>query len=153
MKKISTELLNEEGEEFCLDGAIGHLFRRAYQRTSSVLIAQISEYDITPVQFATLARLDEYGSVSQNRLGRLVDIEPGNFHGVVNRLLKRNLIQKMKDKGDQRKINLSLTGEGISLLQKLIPMSEAATEKTLEPLTSSQRLQLYKLLHLIIKNK
>ena len=150
MKKISTDCPREDEDVFQLDNAIGHLLRRAYQRTSSVLISQIGQYDITPVQFATLARLNEYGSLSQNHLGRLVDIEPGNFHGVINRLLKRDLLVKQKDINDQRKVILSLSKTGKELIKSLKPMSEQATATTLAPLTENQRAQLYKLLDKIL---
>lgn len=136
--------------DYTLDDAIGHLLRRAYQCTSSRLIALIGEYDITPVQFATLARLTEHGATSQNRLGRLVDVEPGNFHGVVNRLVKRGLIEKMDDPVDKRMILLSLTDEGTKLAEKLIPVSQQHNENMLAPLTKNQRTQLYQLLHRII---
>jgi len=137
--------------DFHLDDAIGHLLRRAYQRTSAVLISQISEFDITPVQFATLARLHEYGMLSQNQLGRLVDIEPGNFHGVINRLLNRGLVIKQKDEKDQRKVNLSLSEKGRELVTLLIPMSEKATATTLASLTTDQRNELYALLNQILE--
>ncbi len=150
MKKTSINTKEVEDDTFELDDAIGHLLRRAYQRTSAVLISQISEYDITPVQFATLARLHELGLVSQNRLGRLVDVEPGNFHGVINRLLKRKLIIKKKDSLDQRKVNLSLSASGHELIKLLIPMSKRATETTLAALNKSQQQQLYKLLDRIL---
>ena len=150
MKKISTNQKEVGNDTFQLDDAIGHLLRRAYQRTSAVLISQIGEYDITPVQFATLARLYELGLVSQNKLGRLVDVEPGNFHGVINRLLKRKLVVKQKDSLDQRKINLSLSDSGFELIELLIPMSERATETTLKALNESQQRQLYKLLDRIL---
>ena len=152
MKKTSTNNLNDEVDAFKLDDAIGHLLRRAYQRTSAILTSQIGEYDITPVQFASLARLYEYGSVSQNHLGRLVDIEPGNFHGVVNRLVTRKLVVKRKDTADRRKIKLSLSNAGLELIDLLIPMSKLATSTTLVPLTENQRAQLYKLLRQILED-
>jgi MarR family transcriptional regulator, lower aerobic nicotinate degradation pathway regulator len=150
MKKISTSKEEVADGIFNLDDAIGHQLRRAYQRTSAVLISQIGEYDITPVQFATLARLYELQLVSQNKLGRLVDVEPSNFHGVINRLLKRKLIRKQKDSLDQRKINLSLSNSGLELIELLIPKSQRATETTLAVLNQSQQRQLYKLLGRIL---
>ncbi len=140
-------------DDFRLDDAIGHLLRRAYQRTSAVLTAQIGKYDITPMQFATLARLHECRSMSQNQLGRLVDIEPGNFHGVVNRLVKRELVVRHKDEDDRRKVKLSLSEAGRELIEVLMPMSEQATATTVNNLTEKQRIELYKLLRQVLKEK
>ncbi len=152
MRKMSTDGRREKKGAFKLDDAIGHLLRRASQRSSAVLFSQLSEHDITPVQFATLARLLEYGSVSQNQLGRLVDIEPGNFHGVINRLAKRKLLVKQQDVNDRRKIRLRLSHTGLELVERLIPMSEYATQTTLKSFSRHQRIQLYKLLRQILED-
>src|SRR3977135_1019768 len=74
-----------------LEDQVGFLLRRAYQRASSNLIDRIGPYDLTAPQFATLARLYERGTLSQNLLGRLVAMEPANIRDVVLRLKKRRL--------------------------------------------------------------
>lgn len=125
---------------------MGFLLRRAYQRASANLIEKIGPYDLTPPQFATLARLYERGKVSQNLLGRLVTMEPANIRDVVQRLKKRGLVTTERDAADTRLIVVSLTTTGQALTRGLLPIEMACTSKTLAPLDQKERLVLYDLL-------
>jgi len=129
-----------------LDDQVGFLLRRAYQRASSNLIERIGAYDLTAPQFATLARLYERGTLSQNLLGRLVAMEPANIRDVVLRLKKRRLVMTRRDKEDGRLILVSLTASGLSLVEKLLPIEIECTSRTLAALNASEKRLLYDLL-------
>src|ERR1700732_3492015 len=117
-----------------LEDQVGFLLRRAYQRASSNLLERIGPYDLTAPQFATLARLYERGTLSQNLLGRLVAMEPANIRDVVLGLKKRRLIVTRRDADDGRLILVSLTSAGSSLVEKLLPIEIECTAKTLAAL-------------------
>jgi MarR family transcriptional regulator, lower aerobic nicotinate degradation pathway regulator len=130
-----------------LDDQVGFLLRRAYQRASANLAERIGTHDLTPPQFATLARLYERGKVSQNLLGRLVVMEPANIRDVVQRLKKRRLVATERDPDDGRQVLVRLTPAGQSLIKELIPVEVACTAQTLAPLNQAERKLLYGLLH------
>jgi DNA-binding MarR family transcriptional regulator len=129
-----------------LEDQVGFLLRRAYQRASSNLIDRIGPYDLTAPQFATLARLHERGTLSQNLLGRLVAMEPANIRDVVLRLKKRRLIMTRRDPEDGRLILVSLTSAGSSLLEKLLPIEIECTARTLAAFSASEKKLLYEML-------
>ncbi len=129
-----------------LEDQVGFLLRRAYQRASSNLIERIGPYELTAPQFATLARLYERGTLSQNLLGRLVAMEPANIRDVVLRLKKRRLIMTRPDKEDGRLILVSLTASGLSLVEKLLPIEIECTSRTLAALNANEKRLLYDLL-------
>src|SRR5216684_2602459 len=129
-----------------LEDQVGFLLRRAYQRASSNLVDRIGPHDLTAPQFATLARLYERGTLSQNLLGRLVAMEPANIRDVVLRLKKRRLIMTRRNPGDGRLILVSLTPSGMSLVEELLPIEIECTAKTLAALNASERRLLYELL-------
>ncbi len=129
-----------------LDDQVGFLLRRAYQRASANLVEQIGTYDLTPPQFATLARLHERGKVSQNLLGRLVAMEPANIRDVVLRLKKRRLVTTERDRTDARLILVGLSAAGAALVRDLLPVEMQCTSKTLAPLREGERKLLYDLL-------
>ena len=129
-----------------LEDQVGFLLRRAYQRASSNLVERIGQYDLTAPQFATLARLHERGTLSQNLLGRLVAMEPANIRDVVLRLKRRRLVMTQRDPDDGRLILVSLTPSGISLVNQLLPVEIECTAKTLARLTANERRLLYDLL-------
>jgi len=129
-----------------LEDQVGFLLRRAYQRASSNLVERIGPYDLTAPQFATLARLYERGTLSQNLLGRLVAMEPANIRDVVLRLKKRRLIMTRRDPEDGRLILVSLTPAGLSLVEKLLPIEIECTSRTLAALNANEKRLLYDLL-------
>jgi DNA-binding MarR family transcriptional regulator len=126
-----------------LEDQVGFLLRRAYQRASSNLIERIGPYDLTAPQFATLARLYERGTLSQNLLGRLVAMEPANIRDVVLRLKKRRLVSTGRDPGDARLILVGLTPAGMSLIQDLLPIEIECTARTLAGFSASEKKVLY----------
>src|SRR3984893_193251 len=129
-----------------LEDQVGFLLRRAYQRASSNLVERIGPYDLTAPQFATLARLYERGTLSQNLLGRLVAMEPANIRDVVLRLKKRRLVMTRRDPEDGRLVLVSLTPAGLSLVEKLLPIEIECTAKTLARLNANEKTLLYELL-------
>jgi DNA-binding MarR family transcriptional regulator len=129
-----------------LEDQVGFLLRRAYLRASSNLVARIGPYDLTAPQFATLARLYERGTLSQNLLGRLVAMEPANIRDVVLRLKKRRLVTSRRDPDDARLNLVSLTPSGRSLIEELIPIEVECTALTLAPLNAKEKQILYDLL-------
>jgi MarR family transcriptional regulator, lower aerobic nicotinate degradation pathway regulator len=150
MPTTSTKLspMDDRAEAtYRLEDQVGFLLRRAYQRASANLAERIGTYDLTPPQFATLARLYERGKVSQNLLGRLVVMEPANIRDVVQRLKGRRLVATERDPGDGRQILVRLTPAGQSLIRDLIPVEMESTSKTLTPLNQAERKLLYELLN------
>src|ERR1700704_6608195 len=120
MQKTSTKAAATRRVQptYRLEDQVGFLLRRAYQRASSNLIERIGPYDLTAPQFATLARLYERGTLSQNLLGRLVAMEPANIRDVVLRLKKRRLVSTGRDPSDARLLLVSLTSSGMSLVEQ-----------------------------------
>lgn len=129
-----------------LDDQVGHLLRRASQRHLSIYGRAISE--LTPMQFATLAKLTEAGALSQNALGRLTAMDGATIKGVVDRLKKHGLVQTENDKTDRRRTIVSLTDQGRGLLAGLTAAAQTVSDETLKPLTDSEQAMF---LHLLRK--
>lgn len=129
-----------------LDDQVGHLLRRASQRHLSIYGQAINE--LTPMQFATLAKLTEAGALSQNALGRLTAMDGATIKGVVDRLKKHELVQTENDKTDRRRTIVSLTDQGRDLLADLTRPAQTVSIDTLKPLTDSEQAMF---LHLLRK--
>ncbi len=80
----------------------GYLLRRAFKRARKYMLKRISKYNLTPMQTAALHALVENGPTSQNKLGRYIRMEPGNVHGLVDRLSTKGLITSRIDENDTR---------------------------------------------------
>lgn len=132
-------------ETYVLDGQIGFILRQVSQR-HAVIFAELIGDDLTPTQWAALAKLGEIGPTSQNLLGRLTAMDGATIKGVVLRLLKRNLVETRADPADARRLIVGLTVEGEELVRKLAPRAAQITAVTLAPLSAGDRVALINML-------
>jgi MarR family transcriptional regulator, lower aerobic nicotinate degradation pathway regulator len=132
--------------DYRLEEQIGHLIRRAHQRASAIFDSVMRDFDVTPVQFAALAKLHDLGPTSQNHLGRMVAIDPATMFGVAGRLAKRGLIRQKPDLSDARLVLLDLTEEGRAVVEGMKSVGAEVTARTLEPLSPEEGQQLTRLL-------
>ena len=130
---------------YILDDQVGFVLRQVSQRHAAIFIGKIGE-DLTPTQWAVLAKLLEKGPSSQNLLGRQTAMDAATIKGVVDRLTKRGLTQTHPDPDDARRLVVGLTHEGKRLAQEAVPRAEAITEDTLAPLSRAERMTLLNLL-------
>ena len=118
---------------------VGQLMRRANQRHAAFFFAGVNDQQLTPMQFAVLVKIGDEEEVSQNRLGRLAALDPATAQGVVSRLKERALIDARPDPDDGRRSLWRLSETGEALVAATVPIAEQITEKTLEPLSKSER--------------
>ena len=136
-------------KDYVLDDQVGHLLRRAHQRHTSIFQEHIGDSQLTPLQFAALIKLSDLGEVSQNRLGRLTAMDAATMQGVIRRLFARRLIERRPDPTDRRRILLRLSPSGARLLTGCIANGVTVTDRTLEPLSLTERTLLLDLLQRI----
>lgn len=126
---------------------IGHLLRKAHQRASSLFQAQFSDVQVTPTQFAALAKLKDESELSQNHLGRMTAMDPATIQGVTRRLVDRGLVQSRSDDNDRRRMLLRLTAKGTELIDSLIARAKLVTQNTLSPLNEEEQKIIVELLN------
>ncbi len=131
-----------------LDDQVGHLLRRANQRHLAIYARAIPE--LTPMQFATLAKLHEAGALSQNTLGRLTAMDAATIKGVVDRLRRDGHVQTENDKTDRRRTIVSLTPGGRALAEALFERARAVSRETLAPLDAAEQAMFLHLLRKMI---
>jgi DNA-binding MarR family transcriptional regulator len=95
--------------------------------------------EITPTQWAALAKLHEIGPTSQNQLGRMTAMDVATIKGVVDRLMKRGLVRSRADKGDARRRLLVLSEEGRAFVEANVATAHAITRETLAPLAEREK--------------
>ena len=137
------DLLAEE-PAYRLDDQVGFILRQVQQRHALIFAGAFE--DMTPTQWAALAKLAERRECSQNLLGRLVSMDVATVKGVVDRLVRRGLAETSADPDDRRRIVVRLTGEGQEFYEREAATARQVTDDTLEPLTEREREQLLGLL-------
>jgi DNA-binding MarR family transcriptional regulator len=139
-----------EPDEYRLEEQVGHLLRRAHQRHTAIFQEGIGDLQLTPTQFAALAKMHDLGQVSQNQLGRLTAMDPATIQGVIQRLEARKLIERGPDPNDRRCTILRLTDKGKALAVDAIAQARTITEATLAPLAPAERQAFLSLLRKLI---
>ena len=122
-----------------LEDQAGHLLRRAHQRHTALFQDIMGAIDLTPTQFAALARIRELRATTQNHLGRMTAMDPATIQGVVRRLVARGFVERRPDPADRRVMVLSLTAAGERLARDAILRAREITRATLEPLAQAER--------------
>jgi len=150
MKTAAIRRDPRQGEEYRLEDQVGHVLRRAHQRHTAIFQDGMEELQLTPTQFAALAKISDVGEVSQNHLGRLTAMDPATIQGVIQRLEARKLLARQPDPKDRRCTLLSLTLEGRVLLAEAVARARRITEATLAPLSPAERQTLLALLRKLI---
>lgn len=128
-----------------LEDQVGFLLRQVNQRHFSIFAEGICA-QLTPTQFAALAKLHEHGPLSQNRLGRLTAMDAATIKGVIDRLTQRKFTVVRPDSRDGRLLIVDLSQKGRLLLKSAIPLALRISAKTLSPLKGGERSTLLKLL-------
>jgi DNA-binding MarR family transcriptional regulator len=123
---------------YVLDEQIGFILRQVSQR-HAVIFARDIGADLTPTQWAALAKLAETGPCSQNQLGRLTAMDVATIKGVIDRLTARGLTETSSDPEDGRRLRVSLTRAGQQLAEKVASNAFAISRETLAPLDARER--------------
>jgi DNA-binding MarR family transcriptional regulator len=131
---------------YVLDEQIGFILRQVWQRHAAIFARDIG-INLTPTQWAALAKLNEAGPCSQNHLGRLTAMDVATIKGVIDRLTARGLTETSPDPEDGRRLLVSLTRAGREMAEEAAANALAISRETLAPLDSKEREMLIGLLN------
>ena len=118
-------------QDYRLHDQIGFVLRKAHQRHLAIFTARIGE--LTPPQFAALAKLHDVGETSQNQLGSMIAMDAATVKGVIDRLKARGLVALTRHEIDRRRLLVSLTREGREAVAALIPLARGITANVVAP--------------------
>jgi DNA-binding MarR family transcriptional regulator len=119
----------------------GHLIRRLHQISVSIFAIRMAEagIDLTPVQFAALAKVEDNPGIDQATLAGLIAYDRVTLGGVVDRLVAKGLLTREVSKQDRRARVLNLSEDGRALLARSLPVAVAVQGEILEGLSASER--------------
>jgi len=93
-----------------------------------------------------MAVLGEYPGASADEVSVKVQTEKSIISRALQKLLKRQLVDREVDQTDRRRQNLKLTKTGYEVYQQNVPLSYDYENKLLECLSSEEQQQLYALI-------
>lgn len=133
-----------ETDDYRLDEQIGFKLRVANQKHLEIFTAAMP--DLTPRQFAVMAKLLEQGPLSQNHLGRQVAMDAATTKGVIERLLRKGYVHSAPSGNDRRRLEISLTGAGTAATHEATAIAKEVSARTARNLTERELQRLLALL-------
>lgn len=131
-----------------IHGMPGHLIRRLQQIAVAVFHQEVAGLgsDLTPVQFAALATVEEHEGIDQASLAGLIAYDRATITGVVDRLVHKKLVTRQVSPRDRRARELRTTETGRRTLAEVTPAVRAAQSVLLQGLTAQEAEEFMRLL-------
>jgi DNA-binding MarR family transcriptional regulator len=135
-----------------MDSSIIHLLHRASQRASEIFAIETRDFDLTARQYAVIATIARHEGLSQTDLVRMTGIDRSTLADVVQRLLRRGIIERERTTRDGRTYAVTLSDEGKALLQSIRPTARRADRHVLATLAEDEAKALVNTLTQLIGN-
>lgn len=109
----------------CISFQMGVAAKRVNRRARDLLAA----FDVTPVQYAVLRSLSDRDRQTGAQLTALLHIDSATITGVLDRLVRLELIRRVPDEADRRVKCLTLTEYGHARLPEMNAAMERLNEE------------------------
>lgn len=140
----------ETGTEVDLMAHPGHLARRL-QQASYLLWTTIVSEEVTAPQFVVLHVLAGHPGIDQRTLGELGSLDRSTVTDLVGRLVRRGLVERLRDPDDRRRNVLQLTAEGRRTFADVAARTVSMNRVLLSPLALEEQEVLMKLLRRLVE--
>jgi DNA-binding MarR family transcriptional regulator len=121
------------------------------QRQFMQLLAEV-HFDLTIPQFHTLLHLSHCAAqCKMSDLARATHQSAASLTGVVDRLLEKQLVARVRPEGDRRQVVVVLTSSGRDLLGRVAEARRMEMRKALEHIPSNDIGELQRLLDAVIE--
>ncbi len=109
-------------------------FREIFIQAKSELKDNVKKTGLTGAQLWIMQQVYNFNGISNAELAKNLTIHVSTCSLLVNKLIKKNLIEKTRDPKDERKIVLTLSPKGKQLMAKAPKSPEGAIPSTLKKL-------------------
>jgi DNA-binding MarR family transcriptional regulator len=128
----------------------GHLIRRAYQIAQALFLDETAELGLTSVQYSALNAISELPDLDQTTLSGLIAFDKTTLVKVLDRLVAKGLVTRVRSTSDRRCHVLNATPAGKKVTEDIIPMLGRAQDRLLAPLTPKEQIVFLSLLSKIV---
>lgn len=122
-----------------LTHCINYLLTTAQRRVFQVMSSRLEPYDVTPVQYGVLYCLWETDIHTPREIADKLQLENSTISGVLERMEKKDLIERQVSKKDRRYIEVVLTDKGASLKDDVLNTVEQFNEDIMSVLSSQEQ--------------
>lgn len=112
---------------------------RAVDAVASRILMEPHLEGLTPSQLGVLDALRYVGPMCQKELGSKILKSSGNITLVIDNLEKRGLVRRVRQAEDRRFITVSLTEDGQTLIDRIMPRHVADVTAAMNTLTPDEQ--------------
>ena len=112
-----------------LDQCINFLLTGAQHKVFQELKKELEQYDLTPIQYGVLKCIWQLDLHTPKEIAEYLSIENSTISGILDRMEKKELIERKIDRDDRRFVYIDLTQTGKDL--------ETPVNKTIEEFNKS----------------
>ena len=128
----------------------GHLIRRLQQIAVALFMLEAERFDLTPIQYASLAAIRAVPDVDAARLSTLVALDRATLAKVLQRLEAKGWIVRSGSTADKRIKLLRVTAQGRAVLAAAEPAVRRCQRRILAPLAGSERAAFMRMLDRLV---
>lgn len=125
-----------------LHQCINFLLTTAQHSVFQYLNSKLSPYDITPAQYSVLSCLWGKDYATPKQIAESVGLETSTISGVLDRMQKKGLIDRVVDTDDRRAIQVIITKSGQDLQKPIQEIIEQVNRDVLKDFSKDEVSQL-----------
>ena len=121
-----------------LKECINFLLTNAQHNVFRYLSKRLSEYDITPIQHGVLSCLMGKSYDTPKHLAENLSLETSTISGILDRMQKKGLIDRVVNKEDRREVQVRITEKGRELEDKIGIIIDEVNAEVLKNFTDDE---------------
>ncbi|SDH73681.1 transcriptional regulator, MarR family [Alteribacillus persepolensis] len=112
---------------------------RAHHAVEEKIREDITKHGLNPTEFAVLELLYHKGDQPIQRIGEKILLSSGSITYVVDKLEKKEYLQRRRCPNDRRVIYAAITGEGTELMRRIFPKHQQAVQEIFGELNEEEK--------------
>lgn len=148
---IRDHFRHEPWFDFRAHQAVVNIYRAAITARNRLEQELLSRWHLTWGGFTCLWILWIWGEMESRRLAHEAGVSKGTLTGLVKTLEKRDLVSRRRLSGDRRRVAVSLTPDGLAVVEELYPHFHTCERTLTSGLDTDEQDQLSRLLRSIMR--
>lgn len=136
-----------------LTQCINYLLTTAQHSVFQYLNGKLSEYDVTPSQYGVLSCLWQREFATPKQISEILCLETSTISGVLDRMQKKGLIDRVINRDDRREVRVVPTEKGKALQEPISKIIDEVNEEVLKYFTEEEVALLKNQLRIIAEGK
>jgi DNA-binding MarR family transcriptional regulator len=143
-------ILGEKGTLSDSARLVIHYLRRLVQADQLYNKRLTRDYQLSQPQLICLMALRERGPMSSTKLARFAHLDNSTITGIIDRLTRKGLVERHRERRDRRVVTLYLTDKGSELALQAPPPIPESVLNGLDRLSGHERADLIKALATLV---